>query len=164
MICMDISTIGAIIKNEREACGLTQKALAFASHVSRVTIVNLENGKVGDIGAVKLSEIAENIGTSLFARGKKMDAIKMTLGNVNTSYKTAMSASDLEKLMLSGKIVQGFEGQVLQLIDETPTALVVNAVKQVAAKKKIKPKLLWKNLAKVAAEIKSPNKFWSTIG
>lgn len=57
---MDISTIGTIIKKERESCGLTQAALAKASHISRVTIVNLENGNVGDIGAVKLSEIAEN--------------------------------------------------------------------------------------------------------
>jgi len=160
---MDISTIGAIIKKERKASGLTQKAVALAAHVSRVTIVNLENGKVGDIGAVKLSEIAESVGTSLFSRGNKVDAIKMTLGNINTSYMTTMSVSELEKFMLSGKIQPGLEGQVLHLIDETPTALVVGAVKQVAAKKNIKAKLLWKNLAKVAAEIKSPNKFWSSI-
>lgn len=160
---MDISVIGAIIKKEREACGLTQKTLAMAAHVSRVTIVNLENGNVGDIGAVKLSEIAESVGTSLFSRGKQVDAIKMTLGNINTSYKTTMSVSELEKFMLSGKIQPGLEGQVLHLIDETPTALIVSAVKQVAAKKNIKAKLLWKNLAKVAAEFKSPNEFWSSI-
>ena len=161
---MDILTIGTIIKKEREACGLTQRALAVASHVSRVTIVNLENGNVGDIGAVKLSEIAENVGTSLFSKGMKVDSIKMTLGNVNTSYKNTMSVSDLEKLMLSGKIQPGLEGQVLHLIDETPTSLVASAVKQIAAKKNIKAKLVWKNLAKVAADIKSPNKFWGCIG
>ncbi len=161
---MDISTIGAIIKKEREACGLTQRALAEASHVSRVTIVNLENGKVGDIGAVKLSESAENVGTSLFSTGRKVNSIKMTLGNVNTSYKTTMSVSDLEKFMLSGKIQPGLEGQVLHLIDETPTSLVASTVKQIAAKKNIKAKLVWKNLAKVAADIKSPNKFWTYVG
>ncbi len=161
---MDILTIGTIIRKEREACGLTQRALAAASHVSRVTIVNLENGHVGDIGAVKLSEIAESVGTTLFSTGKKVDSIKMTLGNINTSYKNAMSASDLEKLMLSGKIQPGLEGQVLHLIDETPTSLVTSAVKQIAMKKNIKAKLVWKNLAKVAADIKSPNKFWGYVG
>lgn len=143
---------------------MTQRALAAASHVSRVTIVNLENGHVGDIGAVKLSEIAESVGTTLFSTGKKVDSIKMTLGNINTSYKNAMSASDLEKLMLSGKIQPGLEGQVLHLIDETPTSLVTSAVKQIAMKKNIKAKLVWKNLAKVAADIKSPNKFWGYVG
>lgn len=162
--CMNISTIGAIIKRERESCGLTQEALAGVSHVSRVTIVNLENGKVGDIGAVKLSEIAENVGISLFSMGRKVDFIKMTLGNVNTSYKTSMSKSDLEKFMLSGNIPPGLEGQVLHLIDETPASLVSSTVKQIAAKKNVKAKLVWKNLAKVAADIKSPNKFWSYVG
>ncbi|MDP3744547.1 MAG: helix-turn-helix transcriptional regulator [Methylotenera sp.] len=161
---MNILTIGAIIKKGGTACGLSQKALAEASHVSRVTIVNLEKGKVGDIGAIKLSEIAEIIGTPMFSTGKKMDFVKLTLSNINTSYKKSMSASDLEKFMLSGKIQPGFEGQVLHLIDETPTSLVAGAVKQLAAKKNINAKLVWKNLAHVAAEIKSPNKFWNAVG
>jgi transcriptional regulator with XRE-family HTH domain len=161
---MDILTIGAIIKKERTACGLSQKALAEASHVSRVTIVNLEKGKVGDIGAIKLAEIADNVGTPMFSTSEKMDFVKVTLGNINTSYKRPMSASDLEKFMLSGKIQQGFEGQVMHLIDETPTSLVAGAVKQLAAKRNINAKLVWKNLAHVATEIKSPNKFWSSIG
>ena len=161
---MDISTIGAIIKRERVSCGLTQQMLAKISRVSRVTLVNLEHGKVGDIGAVKLSEIAENVGISLFVSEKKVDFIKMTLGNVNTSYKKVMTEADLEQFMLSGVVPQGLEGQVLHLIDETPASLVTSTVKQLAAKKKVAPKLVWKNLAKVASEIKSPNPFWSHLG
>lgn len=161
---MNISTIGAIIRKEREACGLTQGTLAEMSRVSRVTIVNLENGKVGDIGAVKLSEIAESVGISLFSMGRDVDFIKMTLSNVNTSYKNIMSESDLERFMLSGEIPSGLEGQVLHLIDETPTTLVTSTVKQMATKKKVKAKLVWKNLAKVAVDIQSPNKFWGHVG
>ena len=161
---MDIFTIGAIIKKERLACGLSQKALAEASHVSRVTIVNLERGKVGDIGAIKLSEIAEIIGTPIFSTGRKMDFTKLILSNINTSYKKSMSISALEKFMLSGKIKHGLEGQVMHLIDETPTSIVSGAVKQLAERKNIKAKLVWKILANVAKEIKSPNKFWNAVG
>jgi transcriptional regulator with XRE-family HTH domain len=161
---MDIYAIGAIIKKERLACGLSQKALAEASHISRVTLVNLEKGKVGDIGAVKLAQIARNVGVPLFSSGKKMDFLKITLSNLNTSYKKTMSASDLEKLMLNGKIPPGLEGQVLQLIDETPTSLVAGAVKQLAAKKNVQAKQVWKNLAQIAAEVQTPNKFWSSVG
>lgn len=161
---MDILTIGAIIKKERKACGLSQKALAVASHVSRVTIVNLENGKAGDIGSIKLSEISDNVGRPIFSSGKAMDFVKMTLSNINTSYSKSMSFSDLEKFLLSGKIEPGFEGQVMHLIDETPTSLISGAVKQLATKKNINAKLVWKNLAHVAAEIKSPNKFWTAFG
>ena len=161
---MNILAIGTIIKQERTACGLSQKALAEASHVSRVTIVNLEKGKVGDIGAIKLSEIADIVGTPMFSTGKKMDFVKLTLSNINTSYKKSMLAPDLEKLMLSGKIQPGFEGQVMHLIDETPTSLIAGAVKQLSAKKNINAKFIWKNLAHVAIEIKSPNQFWSAVG
>jgi hypothetical protein len=66
--------------------------------------------------------------------------------------------------MLSWKIQSGFEGQVMHLIDETPTSLVAGAVKQLAVKKNINAKLVWKNLAHVATEIKSPNKFWNAVG
>jgi transcriptional regulator with XRE-family HTH domain len=161
---MNISTIGAIIKKERTACGLSQKALAEASHVSRVTIVNLERGKVGDIGAIKLSEIAEIIGTPMFSTGKKMDFVKVTLSNINTSYKKSMTVSDLEKLMMNGIVQPGLEGQVMHLIDETPTSLIAGAVKQLSAKNNSNAKMIWKNLAHIAAKIKSPNKFWSAVG
>ena len=164
VLVMNILTIGAIIKNGRVACGLSQKALAAGSHVSRVTIVNLERGKVGDIGALKLSEIAEIIGTPMFSTGIKMDFVKITLGNINTSYKKSMSISDLEKFMLSGKVQPGLEGQVMHLIDETPTSLVAGAIKQLSANNNVNAKLIWKNLAHVAGEIQSPNKFWNAIG
>lgn len=160
---MDILTIGRIIKKERTACGLTQKALAAASHVSRVTVVNLENGNTGDIGALKLSEIADIVGKPIFSSGKSMDFVKMTLGNINTSYKTPMTAVTLEYFLISGKIPSGFEGQVLHLLDEIPIALISGAIKQLATKKNINPKLIWKNLANVAAEIKSTNNFWNAI-
>ena len=161
---MDIFTIGAIIKRGRVACGLSQKALAEASHVSRVTIVNLERGKVGDIGAIKLSEIAEIVGTPIFSTGRKMNFTKLTLSNINTSYKKLMSISDLESFMLSGKIQPGFEAQVMHLIEETPTSIVSGAVKQLAEKKNINAKLVWENIANVAKEIKSPSKFWNAVG
>lgn len=96
--------------------------------------------------------------------GKKMDFLRMTAGNINTSYKTSMSVADLERFMLTGKIEPGFEGQIMHLIDETPTSVVAGAVKQLAAQKNINAKLIWKNLAHVATEIKSPNKFWNAFG
>lgn len=160
---MNIQTIGAIIKQERIACGLSQKALAEASHLSRVTIVNLEKGKGGDIGVVKLSEIADIIGKPIFSTGKKMDFVKMLLGHINTSYKTSMTAKDLEKVMFEGKLLPGFEGQIFHLIDETPTSIISGAIKQLAFQKGVNVKLAWKNIAKLAHQIHSPKKFWSVI-
>ena len=161
---MNIQTIGNIIKQERIACGLSQRALAEASHLSRVTIVNLENGKVGDIGAVKLSELADIVGKPIFSNGRSMDFVSMLLGNINTSYKKTMTKPQLEKVMLKGEALPGFEGQVFHLIEEASPALITGAVKQLASEKVASPKQIWKNLAKLAQEIESPKPFWIAIG
>jgi hypothetical protein len=101
---------------------------------------------------------------TIVSKEKKVDAISMLLSNINTSYKNIMSVPDLEKFLLSGNIQPGLEGQVLHLIDETPTSLIASAIKQLALNKNIEAKLIWQNLAKVAAEINSPNIFWSSAG
>lgn len=160
---MNIQTIGTIIKHERIACGLSQKALAEASHLSRVTIVNLENGKVGDIGAVKLSELADIVGKPIFSTGKSMDFVQMLLGNINTSYKNMLSKPQLEAVMLKGVVPTGYEGQIFHLIEEASLALITGAVKQLAMQKQAKPKQIWQNLAKLAQAIQSPKQFWATI-
>lgn len=90
-----------------------------------------------------------------------MDFLKMTLSNINTSYKRCMTLPELENFMLTGKIEPGLEGQVMHLIDETPTSLLIDAVNQLAAKKSISAELIWKRLASVAAESMSPNKFFT---
>ena len=112
------------------------------------------------IGVWAVHNCQGNADRSITLKGEKMDFLRMTTGNVNTSYKTSMSVAELEEFMLTGKIEPGFEGQVLHLIDETPTSIVEGAVEQLAAKNNINAKLVWENLARVAAEIKSPNKFF----
>jgi transcriptional regulator with XRE-family HTH domain len=160
---MNIQTIGTIIKHERVACGLSQKALAEASRLSRVTIVNLENGKVGDIGAVKLSELADIVGKPIFSSGKPMDFVQMLLGSINTSYKNTMTKSQLEALMLKGESLSDYEGQMFHLIEEASIALLTGAVKQLAMQKQANPKQIWKNLAKLATTMESPKPFWQAL-
>ena len=116
------------------------------------------------IGVWAVHNCQGNADRSITLKGEKMDFLRMTTGNVNTSYKTFMSVDDLKIFMLTGKIEPGFEGQVLHLIDETPTSFIAGAVKQLAAQKNIDAQVIWKNLAQVAIEIKSPNKFWNAFG
>ena len=61
-----------------------------------------------------------------------------------------MTADDLENVMLNGKLLSGFEGQIFHLLEEAPTSLVSGAIKQLAIKKNVSAKLLWKNLASVS--------------
>lgn len=161
---MDIHTIGSIIKQERTACGLSQRTLAEAAHISRVTLVNLENGKVGDIGAVKLAHIAEHVGLTLFSSKQTPDFLNRLVNNMNTSYKTSMTLAALENLLLHGEIKPGHEGQVLHMLDESPTPLIIGAVKQLASQYKVSAKSIWKKLAHIAVHYQSPRTFWGHFG
>lgn len=116
------------------------------------------------IGVWAVHSCQDNADRSITLNGEKMDFLRMMTSEVNTSYRTSMSVDDLERFMLTGKIEPGFEGQVLHLIDETPTSMVAGAVDQLATKKNIDAQVIWKNLAQVAIEIKSPKKFWDAVG
>lgn len=54
---MDIRQIGALIRDARKRARITQAALGMASGISRLTINQLENGELNDIGAKKLALI-----------------------------------------------------------------------------------------------------------
>ena len=48
---MDLNSLGTIIRERREALGLTQSRLAQLSGLSRQTLVGLEAGALSDLGA-----------------------------------------------------------------------------------------------------------------
>jgi DNA-binding XRE family transcriptional regulator len=50
------------IKKYREKIGLTQEELANKAGVSRLTIINLENGLTSDVKASTLKKISEVLG------------------------------------------------------------------------------------------------------
>ena len=70
---LDLCDIGLKIKEVRRLADLTQPELAQRSGVSRATIAALENGKLGELGFVKLSKILAVVGLDL----------KMVTANLN---------------------------------------------------------------------------------
>lgn len=58
---------GARLKELREAAGLTQKALADASGLNRVTLAHYERGQPADLKVSTLEKLAAALGVPLFA-------------------------------------------------------------------------------------------------
>lgn len=57
-----------VLKRARRAQGLTQAELAAKAHVSRSTILQLENGTVTELGFRKLAATLQAVGLELFIR------------------------------------------------------------------------------------------------
>lgn len=62
---LDLYDIGQKVLEARRTAKLTQPELAKHSGVSRATIAALENGKLGELGFVKLTKILAVVGLDM---------------------------------------------------------------------------------------------------
>jgi transcriptional regulator with XRE-family HTH domain len=62
---LSISAIAEQIAHQRKALGLSQAALAKKAHVGRSTLDALENGRTGELGYTKISNILSALGLEM---------------------------------------------------------------------------------------------------
>ena len=159
---MNLREIGLQVANRRVALGLTQDRLAKLSNLSRSTILHLENGTLKDLGAAKLFSLLSLLGLDLFmqGQGKKPSALEMASQTVSVSYKNKLTASQLAKSLVSGKIPEPIFPYIASLLDEAPLPLIVLAVEEAAKASNTPPKSIWKNIDRWAHEMRSPRVAW----
>lgn len=62
---LTISIIAEQIAQKRKALGLSQAALAKKAHIGRSTLDALENGRMGELGYTKISNILSALGLEM---------------------------------------------------------------------------------------------------
>jgi transcriptional regulator with XRE-family HTH domain len=62
---LPISAIAEHIAHKRKALGLSQAALAKKAHIGRSTLDALENGRMGELGYTKISNILSALGLEM---------------------------------------------------------------------------------------------------
>jgi len=144
---MDLIELGRQIHAKRVELGILQDQLAKLTGLSRVTINQLENGALGDIGYTKLKGILDVMGIdmNLHQSPGMKNALAVAARSISTSYKDVMTPNTLKEILQSGVAPARFQPHMMVLLDETPLPIVVQAVSE-AATSEAPPKKIMKNL------------------
>lgn len=145
--------LGAVIRRARRARGLTQASVAQAAGVSRLTLNQLENGVVPDLGIKKVNTILEALGLELHVQPisreqKSQDFLSMASSSASVSLKETLHADELEHALLTGKVPANKQAHLITLLEETPLWMLEGLVQQVSACSK--PGKVQKNVRKLA--------------
>ena len=151
---MDLSNLGTIIRERREALGLTQSRLAQLSGLSRQTLVGLEAGALSDLGFNRVGQVLSVLGLSLgpptqAARSRKR-GLWMAAKNASVSHAREVPPDTLGHALASGRVPRAYAAHLTHLLDEAPVPLVVMAVEEAAANEGVEPKVVWRGVASLA--------------
>ncbi|MBU3693729.1 MAG: helix-turn-helix domain-containing protein [Rhodocyclaceae bacterium] len=151
---MDLSKLGAIVRRRREALGLTQSRLAVMSGLSRQTLVGLEAGSLSDLGFNRVGQLLSVLGLDLEAPSRsacvRKGGLWMAAKNASVSYAREVPPDALGHVLVSGSVPEDYAAHLTHLLDEAPLALVVMAVEEAASKEGVSPRLVWRNLSRLA--------------
>lgn len=159
---MQLFEIGALVKERRVALGLSQERLGSLAGLSRVTINQLENGNVQDLGINKLANLLHILGLQLEARLRpaKANGLSMATVTANVSYRDTLTPEVLAQALESGDLPKGYEPQISALLDEAPLPVVVKAVEEVAQGRHTPAKKIWQHLRSWSQILQSTRKVW----
>lgn len=158
---MNLAQIGEKVHGKRIQAGLLQVHVAKLAGLSRVTINQLENGTLNDLGYMKLKGVMDLLGLHMEAMqpsGMK-SALTVAARSVSTSYRDVIDADMLAALLRSGVAPEQFQPHLMALLDETPLPVVVQAVAE-AATPQVPAKKIMKHLGVWAGQWKSSRTVW----
>ncbi|WP_175767184.1 helix-turn-helix domain-containing protein [Burkholderia cenocepacia] len=158
---MQLNEIGQAVAKRRAELHLTQAQLARLAGLSRLTINQLETGKLKDLGINKLIPLLALLGIELVthARPAQRGLYKTTI-SANVSYKSELTERRLVDALATGEIPAGYESQFAVILDEVPLPVVVQAVEEAAERSGTPLRSIWKNLAAWSQALHLYRKVW----
>lgn len=158
---MNLAQLGGRIQGARLQAGLLQEQVAKFSGLSRVTINQLENGTLNDLGYTKLQAVLEVLGLDMetIRPARMKSALAVAARSISTSYRDVVSADMLKSMLQSGHVPEQFQPHLMALLDETPLPVVVKAIAE-AATPDVPTRKIMKNLNHWANEWKVCRAVW----
>lgn len=131
---MSLVRIGGEIHHQRRQAGLPHEQVGTLAGLSRVTVNQLENGTLKDLGYTKLTsamDIPDLNMENVQSKGLK-SALNIAARSVGTSYRDVMTPELLATILRSGVAADRIQPHLMALLDDTPLLVVVKAVAEAA--------------------------------
>ncbi|RQS31597.1 helix-turn-helix domain-containing protein [Burkholderia sp. Bp8992] len=158
---MQLYEIGQAIAKRRAELDLTQARLARLAGLSRLTVNQLETGKLNDLGINKLIPLLALLGIDLVTRARPAQrGLHKAVVSANVSYKGELTELRLVDALATGHIPAGYESQFAVMLDEVPLPVVVQAAEEAAQRSGIPLRSIWKNLAAWSQALHLYRKVW----
>lgn len=126
-----------------------------------MTINQLENGTLKDLGYTKLKAVMDILGLHMEIVqpcGLK-SALAVAARSISTSYRDVMTPDMLSTMLRSGQAPEQFQPHLMALLDETPLPVVVKAIAE-AATPDVPAKKIMKNLSQWAKQWQVSRTVW----
>lgn len=159
---MQLYEIGQAVAKRRAELDLTQAQLARLAGLSRLTVNQLETGKVKDLGINKLIPLLNVLGIELLAQPRPpQSGLYKAVVSSNVSYKGELTEDLLADALSTGQIPAGYESQISVILDEVPLPVVVKAVEEAAERSGTPLRAIWKNLAAWSRNLHLYREVWA---
>jgi hypothetical protein len=109
---------------------------------------------LSELGFNRVAHLLSVLGLDLdppsqVARSRKR-GLWMAAKNASVSHLREVPPDTLGRALVSGSVPKGYAAHLTHLLDEAPVSLVVLAVEEAAANEGVAPKVVWRNVAKLA--------------
>ncbi len=116
---MDLNSVGSVIRERREALGLTQAKLAQMSGLSRQTVVGLGDGSLIDLGFNRVAQVMAILGLDVTPPTKavrvKKRGLWMAAKTASVSYSSELRPEALGQALASGNVPPSFVAHMTHL-------------------------------------------------
>ncbi|WP_175917170.1 helix-turn-helix transcriptional regulator [Burkholderia pyrrocinia] len=159
---MQLHEIGQAAAKRRAELDLTQAQLAKLAGLSRLTVNQLETGKLKDLGINKLIPLLGLLGIELMTRARPaQNGLYKAVVSANVSYKGELTERLLADALTTGHIPEGYESQFSVILDEVPLPVVVKAAEEAAERSGTPLRTIWKNLAAWSKALHLHREVWA---
>lgn len=164
-----LHAIGTAVLQRRTEMSLTQEALAQICGLPLSTVVAVEEHSIDNLSLAETQKLLEPIGLAMSAliasskghgRGPVRTALERAAATASTSYRTALSAQQLEAALQAGSAPTTIAPHLAALLDEAPMSLLAKVVEELHIGHGLERAHVWSQMRRIARELQCFRQVW----